>query len=147
MYCGVLPSLLLQDVQDFMQQLLGKIEDDFPQQALWAMATVCKSTVRARQEAASSILNQAKRRSGDTGRALFESFGRLSDQLIRTCMWQPPGDKRVSRCSALKEFKHLVGMLPVDVQVPVQVSMQRHVMVAACCGSALLAGRGWLRSR
>jgi hypothetical protein len=74
------------------------------------------------QEAASSILNQAKRRSGESGRALFESFARLSDQLIRTCMWQPPNDRRVSRCSAFKEFKHLVNMLPVDVQVPVQVS-------------------------
>jgi hypothetical protein len=41
--------VVLQDVQDFMQQLLGAIADHFPQQALWAMATVCKSTVRARQ--------------------------------------------------------------------------------------------------
>jgi hypothetical protein len=42
-------AVLLQDVQDFMQQLLGAIADHFPHQALWAMATVCKSTVRARQ--------------------------------------------------------------------------------------------------
>ncbi|WIA34494.1 hypothetical protein OEZ86_012821 [Tetradesmus obliquus] len=109
-----------QDVQDFMQQLLGAIADHFPHQALWAMATVCKSTVRARQEAASSILNQAKRRSGEAGRSLFEVFARLADQLIRACMWQPPSDRRVTRCSAFKEFKHLVNMLPVDVQVPVQ---------------------------
>jgi hypothetical protein len=46
---GFLSCLVLQDVQDFMQQLLGAIADHFPQQALWAMATVCKSTVRARQ--------------------------------------------------------------------------------------------------
>jgi hypothetical protein len=78
------------------------------------------------QEAASSILNQAKRRSGESGRALFESFARLSDQLIRTCMWQPPSDRRVSRCSAFKEFKHLVNMLPADVQVPVQVYSVQH---------------------
>lgn len=73
------------------------------------------------QEAASSILNQAKRRSGEAGRSLFEVFARLADQLIRACMWQPPSDRRVTRCSAFKEFKHLVNMLPVDVQVPVQV--------------------------
>jgi hypothetical protein len=45
----LLRGAALQDVQDFMQQLLGAIADHFPQQALWAMATVCKSTVRARQ--------------------------------------------------------------------------------------------------
>jgi hypothetical protein len=88
--------------------------------ALWHMLSFTL------QEAASSILNQAKRRSGESGRALFESFARLSDQLIRTCMWQPPSDRRVSKCSAFKEFKHLVNMLPVDVQVPVQVTAPAH---------------------
>jgi hypothetical protein len=87
------------------------------------------STLFVLQEAASSILNQAKRRSGENGRALFESFARLSDQLIRACMWQPSSDKRVSRCSAFKEFKHLVNMLPVDVQVPVQVRVQQRQVV------------------
>lgn len=38
-----------QDVQEFMQTLLGAIVDHFPQQALWAMAMVTKSTVRQRQ--------------------------------------------------------------------------------------------------
>jgi hypothetical protein len=98
------------------------------------------------QEAASSILNQAKRRSGESGRALFESFARLSDQLIRTCMWQPPSDRRVSKCSAFKEFKHLVNMLPVDVQVPVQVrafsAIQLVQLVGVVVGSSMCARSG-----
>eukprot|EP00878_Enallax_costatus_P036223 GHUV01040611.1.p1 GENE.GHUV01040611.1~~GHUV01040611.1.p1 ORF type:complete len:106 (-),score=20.20 GHUV01040611.1:236-553(-) len=37
------------DVQEFIQTLLGSIVDHFPQQALWSMTVVVKSTVRARQ--------------------------------------------------------------------------------------------------
>lgn len=37
------------DVQEFIQTLLGSIVDNFPQQALWSMTVVVKSTVRARQ--------------------------------------------------------------------------------------------------
>jgi hypothetical protein len=37
------------DVQAFMQTLLAVIVDHFPQQALWAMAVVSKSTIRQRQ--------------------------------------------------------------------------------------------------
>lgn len=137
------------DVQALMAQLLGLIVEHFPQQALWAMAAVQKSTVRARQvrqclgsavlccgltprhslsrshfvvvalschhtllpcahapparpqEAASAILLSAKRsviaRRGEAGSRLFDSFTRLSDQLIRTCMWQPPPDRRMSK--------------------------------------------------
>ena len=50
----------------------------------------------------------------------------------RTCMWQPPNDRRMSRCSAQKEFSRLVALLPVEVQMPVQVSALR---VKACSTS------------
>jgi hypothetical protein len=43
-----LPSTLIL-TQNFMQQLLVNIVQAFPHQALWAMAVVVKSTVRARQ--------------------------------------------------------------------------------------------------
>lgn len=43
-------------------------------------------------------------------------------------MWQPPPDRRSSRCSAQKEFSRLVALLPVEVQMPVQVC----VAVAVC---------------
>lgn len=89
------------DVQETTLALLGALADAFPHQTLWAMATVCKSTVRSRQEAATSVLLAAKRRCGESGRRLFDSFGRLVDQLIKTCLWQPPQDRRTSRCVLL----------------------------------------------
>jgi len=35
--------------QEFMQELLVAIVEQFPHQALWSMAIVVKSTIRARQ--------------------------------------------------------------------------------------------------
>jgi hypothetical protein len=36
-------------LQEFMQQLLTAIVEQFPHQALWSMAVVVKSTIRTRQ--------------------------------------------------------------------------------------------------
>lgn len=35
-------------------------------------------------------------------------------------MWQPSAEKRTSRASAQREFKGLIALLPLEVQVPVQ---------------------------
>jgi hypothetical protein len=45
-------------------------------------------------------------------------------------MWQPPQERRSSRCSAQKEFSRLVGLLPVEVQMPVQVCVDCSVYEA-----------------
>eukprot|EP00878_Enallax_costatus_P022474 GHUV01023843.1.p1 GENE.GHUV01023843.1~~GHUV01023843.1.p1 ORF type:complete len:1333 (+),score=447.74 GHUV01023843.1:514-3999(+) len=108
------------DVQEFIQTLLGSIVDHFPQQALWSMTVVVKSTVRARQEIASAVIAAARRRCSDSGRRLFDLFNKLVDQLIRACMWQPPTERRTSKASAQKEFRGLCALLPLEVQVPVQ---------------------------
>lgn len=56
-------------------------------QALWALAAVAKSTVLARQEAASAIIGSARRhREGDAAaQHLFRDFADAADQLIRLC--------------------------------------------------------------
>lgn len=41
-------------------------------------------------------------------------------------MWQPPAERRMNRCSAKKEFSRLFNMLPVEVQMPVQVNIHTH---------------------
>ena len=42
-------------LQDFMQQLLVQIVEQFPHQALWSMAVVVKSTIRARQVSGNGV--------------------------------------------------------------------------------------------
>lgn len=56
-------------------------------QTLWALASVSKSTVYARQEAASNIVNSAKRHSeaNPAAQRLFQQFAEVADQFIRLC--------------------------------------------------------------
>lgn len=63
-------------------------------QTLWALASVSKSTVYARQDAAASILNSAKRHeAGEAAQRLFHQFAEVADQFIRLCN-HPGPDKR-----------------------------------------------------
>ncbi len=63
-------------------------------QTLWALASVSKSTVYARQEAAASILNSAKRHEASKAtQRLFHQFAEVADQFIRLCN-HPGPDKR-----------------------------------------------------
>lgn len=57
---------------------------------LWALAAVSKSTVQARQEAASRVISSAKAYVSDNDKEVFRQFAALSDQLIRLCHFQPP---------------------------------------------------------
>jgi hypothetical protein len=84
----------------------------FPQQTLWSLAGVCKSTMPMRQQAAGTIIQAAKRSSDAAGRKLFDDFARLCDQLVRLCHWQPSrgaNNARSSFASAHKEFAKLVS--------------------------------------
>jgi hypothetical protein len=45
--CGLASACVC--LQEFMQQLLTAIVEQFPHQALWSMAVVVKSTIRTRQ--------------------------------------------------------------------------------------------------
>jgi hypothetical protein len=124
----VLPQLTsrvthpLPEAQQVVLALLIAVAEAYPQQALWGLAAVAKSTNRARQEAAASVVMEARKRCGEEAKRVFEAFPRFQEQLIRVCHWQPPsGRNGNSRVSAKKEFPRLVAMLPSEVQVPSQV--------------------------
>ncbi|BDA43155.1 Serine/threonine-protein kinase ATR at C-terminar half [Coccomyxa sp. Obi] len=106
------------DTQKMIQHLLTRVTGAYPHQTLWALASVSKSTVYARQEAAASILNSAKRHEASKAtQRLFHQFGEVSDQFIRLCN-HPGPDKRAKSMSARKEFSALMRMMPLDVMVP-----------------------------
>ena len=63
-------------------------------QTLWALASVSKSTVYARQVAAASILSSAKKHeASEAAQRLFHQFAEVADQFIRLCN-HPGPDKR-----------------------------------------------------
>lgn len=56
-------------------------------------------------------------------------------------MWQPSADRRANRCSAQKEFSKLWALLPVEVQMPVQVSGSMNGAACMCvCVNACTKG-------
>jgi serine/threonine-protein kinase ATR len=91
----------------------------YPQQALWTMAAVSKSTVSARRTAATEILRIA--RNGlpqESEKALFTQFASLIDEMIRLCFHQPSAKARVITLS--NDFGSLKRMMPVGIIMPVQ---------------------------
>ncbi|KAK9858036.1 hypothetical protein WJX84_006124 [Apatococcus fuscideae] len=123
-WLAVLPQLISRichqniEVQKATRQIITRITQAYPQQALWALAAVNKSTVYARREAASEIITSAKKHTeSEEGKALYGQFAALCDQLIKLCNHMPPKNVRV--LSAKKECAPLVRMLPIDVVVPI----------------------------
>ncbi|KAK9914842.1 hypothetical protein WJX75_001188 [Coccomyxa subellipsoidea] len=106
------------ETQRITQHILTRVTSAYPQQTLWALASVSKSTVYARQDAAASILNSAKRHeASEAAQRLFHQFAEVADQFIRLCN-HPGPDKRARSMSAKKEFSVLMRMMPLDVMVP-----------------------------
>ena len=68
---------------------LGIDNLDMCLQALWALASVCKSTLPSRKEAASAIVSSAKKhhaeRGDASGQRIFLQFASMSDQLYKLC--------------------------------------------------------------
>jgi serine/threonine-protein kinase ATR len=111
--------------QELVGRLMARVLDAFPQQGLWALASVARSSVPARAAAAESVLNAARGRAPtDARRALFESHRQLVSHVIKLCHWAPkglpPGAAHPRALSAAREAPRLVSMLPVEVQVPTQ---------------------------
>mgnify|MGYP000459258267 FL=1 len=108
-----------EEVVCLAKHIITTVLQAYPQQALWTMAAVSKSTVSARRLAAAEILKIA--RNGlqqESDKALFTQFASLIDQLIRLCFHQPSAKARTITLS--NEFGLLKRMMPVGIIMPVQ---------------------------
>ncbi|KAM3298235.1 hypothetical protein ACQJBY_039941 [Aegilops geniculata] len=95
----------------------------YPQQALWMMAAVSKSTVSARREAAGQILKLAKKGVGKRSDhvALFNQFPSLIEHLIKLCFH--PGQPKARSINISTEFSSLKRMMPLGIILPVQQAL------------------------
>ncbi|KAK4477252.1 hypothetical protein RD792_016466 [Penstemon davidsonii] len=99
----------------------------YPQQALWTMAAVTKSTVSSRRDAAAEIIQAARKGSSQGGfNSMFMQFATLVDHLIRLCFH--PGHSKAGQSKArtiniLTEFSALKRMMPVEIIMPTQESL------------------------
>ncbi|MCO5595170.1 hypothetical protein L7F22_049209 [Adiantum nelumboides] len=108
-----------EEVVHLVKHIIVTVLQAYPQQSLWTMAAVSKSTVAERCSAAAEILKLAKNGlRQETDKDLFSQFIALIDQLIRLCFHG--GASKARTLSLSSEFSSLKRMMPVGVIMPVQ---------------------------
>ncbi|XP_024312541.1 serine/threonine-protein kinase ATR [Brachypodium distachyon] len=111
------------EVVKSVKRIITSVLQAYPQQALWMMAALSKSTVSARRDAAAEILQSAKkscRRGSDNG-ALFVQFPSLIEHLIKLCFH--PGQPKARAINISTEFSALKRMMPLGIILPVQQAL------------------------
>ncbi|KAH0698336.1 hypothetical protein KY290_016254 [Solanum tuberosum] len=124
----VLPQLVSrichqnEDIVRLVKYIVTSVLQKYPQQALWTMAAVTKSTVPSRREAAAEIINAARRKSNEASvSSLFAQFAMLIDHLIKLCFH--PGQTKARTINISTEFSALKRMMPVEIIMPTQQSL------------------------
>ncbi|CAK7329438.1 unnamed protein product [Dovyalis caffra] len=125
----VLPQLVSrichqnEDIVKLVKRIITSVIQQYPQQALWIMAAVSKSTVPSRREAAAAIIQEAKKGfcQGNNGSNLFVQFASLIDHLIRLCFH--PGQPKARTINISTEFSALKRMMPLEIIMPIQQSL------------------------
>lgn len=124
----VLPQLVSRichqndEIVRLVKRIITSVLKQFPQQALWIMAAVSKSTVSSRREAAAAIMQEARKDFPLVdGKTLFVQFASLIDHLIRLCFHAGQSKSRVINIST--EFSSLKRMMPLEIIMPLQQSL------------------------
>lgn len=105
-----------------VKHIITSVLQMYPQQALWTMAAVTKSTVSSRRDAAAEIIQAARRGSAQGGiNSMYVQFATLVDHLIRLCFHQ--GQTKAKTINILTEFSALKRLMPVDIIMPTQESL------------------------
>ncbi|XVF45588.1 hypothetical protein PTKIN_Ptkin02bG0218200 [Pterospermum kingtungense] len=125
----VLPQLVSrichqnEEIVKLVKNIIISVVRQYPQQALWIMAAVSKSTVPSRREAAAEIIQVARKgfSQGNSGSNLFVQFASLVDHLIKLCFH--PGQPKSRTINISTEFSALKRMMPLGIIMPIQQSL------------------------
>ncbi|XAR72671.1 Non-specific serine/threonine protein kinase [Bertholletia excelsa] len=125
----VLPQLVSrichqnEEIVRLVKHIITSVLRQYPQQGLWIMAAVSKSTVPSRREAAAEIIQAARKGSstGNSGNNLFVQFATLIDHLIRLCFHA--GQSKARTINISTEFSALKRMMPLEIIMPIQQSL------------------------
>lgn len=125
----VLPQLVSrichqnEEIVRLVKLIITSVLRQYPQQGLWIMAAVSKSTVPSRREAATEIIQAARKgfSPGSNENNLFVQFASLIDHLIKLCFHA--GQPRAKTINISTEFSSLKRMMPLGIIMPIQQSM------------------------
>ncbi|KAF6176279.1 hypothetical protein GIB67_023570 [Kingdonia uniflora] len=111
------------DIVRLVKIIITSVLQNYPQQALWIMAAVSKSTVPSRREAAAEIIQAARKESyqGNDGLNLFVQFATFIDHLIRLCFHA--GQPKAKTINISTEFSALKRMMPLGIIMPIQQAL------------------------
>lgn len=104
------------DVAELVRRIITDAAIMYPQHVLWALTGVSKSGRANRRNAATAIINGAKRRSNEHQKRLFAENNVLCEQLYKLCHFSPPDGAKI--ISAKKSFSHLYRIMPLGVIMP-----------------------------
>ncbi|KAL5713935.1 non-specific serine/threonine protein kinase [Ranunculus cassubicifolius] len=104
--------------------IITEVLQEYPQQVLWIMAAVSKSTVSARRDAASEIIQAARKgfSHGNDGNNLYLQFASLVDHLIKLC-FHPGQQPKARTINISTEFSALKRMMPLGIIMPIQQAL------------------------
>ncbi|KAK4562116.1 hypothetical protein RGQ29_004827, partial [Quercus rubra] len=125
----VLPQLVSrichqnEEIVRLVKLIITSVLRQYPQQALWIMAAVSKSTVPSRREAAAEIIQAARKgfSQGNSGNNLFVQFASLIDHLIKLCFHA--GQPKAKTINISTEFSALKRMMPLGIIMPTQQAL------------------------
>ncbi|TKY50720.1 Serine/threonine-protein kinase ATR [Spatholobus suberectus] len=125
----VLPQLVSrichqnEEIVRLVKLIITSVLCQYPQQGLWIMAAVSKSTVPSRREAAAEIIQAARKgfSPGSKENSLFVQFATLIDHLIKLCFHA--GQSRAKTINLSTEFSSLKRMMPLGIIMPIQQSL------------------------
>ncbi|XP_022748509.1 serine/threonine-protein kinase ATR-like isoform X3 [Durio zibethinus] len=125
----VLPQLVSrichqnEEIVKLVKNIIISVVRQYPQQALWIMAAVSKSTVPSRRAAAAEIIQAARKgfSQGNSGNNLFAQVASLIDHLIKLCFHAGQPKSRTINIST--EFSALKRMMPLGIIMPIQQSL------------------------
>lgn len=125
----VLPQLVSrichqnEEIVRLVKLIITSVLRQYPQQGLWIMAAVSKSTVPSRREAAAEIIQAARKgfSPGSNENSLFVQFASLIDHLIKLCFHA--GQSRMRTINLSTEFSALKRMMPLGIIMPTQQSL------------------------
>ncbi|KAL7118480.1 hypothetical protein ACP275_02G004300 [Erythranthe tilingii] len=124
----VLPQLVSrichqnEEIVRLVKHIITSVLRQYPQQALWTMVAVTKSTVPSRRVAAAEIIQAARKGSSQGGsNSMFVQFATLVDHLIKLCFH--PCQTKSRTINILTEFSALKRMMPVEIVMPTRESL------------------------
>lgn len=112
-----------EEIIRIVKHIITSVLQEYPQQALWMMAAVSKSTVTARRAAAAEIIQAARKgaRHSSDNSSIFVQFAGLIDHLINLCFHQ--GQPKARTVNISTEFSALKRMMPLGIILPVQEAL------------------------